>query len=88
MGQDPSRYTDFSTVIYIYANILTIRNRLKKRKDANDKAEDRIQRDIRDFKTADMLADKIVYNNEEMSIDNVVDNVLFHYRRACENEKK
>lgn len=77
-----------ATVIYLYANINTIKKRLGKRNDKNDKIEDRIQRDIKLFKNADMITDKIVYNNDEMDINNVVDNVLFNYRKARDEKKK
>lgn len=73
-------------VIYLYANLTTIKKRLESRNDKNDKSENRIKRDIRDFKDADLLADRIVYNNLNDDIDKVVANVLFHYRKA-NNEK-
>ena len=71
-----------AVVIYLYANLDTIKKRLKKSNDTNDKMEDRIQRDAKDFKAADMIADKIVYNNCEMNINNVVDDILSKYRKA------
>lgn len=77
-----------SVVIYLYSNIGTIRKRLSKRNDNKDKAEDRIKRDVKDFKYADLLANKIVYNNEGTSINEVVDNVIAQYRKVLEEWKK
>lgn len=68
------------TVIYLYANLTTIRARLKNRKDTNDRAEDRIERDLRDFKGAENLANKIVYNNTADKLENIVNNVLSYYK--------
>ena len=70
------------TVIYLYANLTTIRARLKNRKDTNDKAEDRIERDLRDFKGAENLANKIVYNNTEDKLEDIVNNVLSYYKEV------
>lgn len=70
------------TVIYLYANLTTIRTRLKNRKDTNDKAEDRIERDLRDFKGAENLANKIVYNNTEDKLEDIVNNVLSYYKEV------
>lgn len=77
-----------SVVIYLYSNIGTIRKRLSKRNDNKDKAEDRIKRDVKDFKYADLLANKIVYNNEGTSINEVVDNVIAQYRKVLEEWEK
>lgn len=71
-----------ATVIYLYANLSTIRKRLKIRNDSNDKMENRIQRDLKDFKDAEFLADKLVYNNEEMNIENVAESVVEQYRKV------
>ena len=70
------------TVIYLYANLTTIRARLKNRKDTNDRAEDRIERDLRDFKGAENLANKIVYNNTADKLENIVNNVLSYYKEV------
>ena len=77
-----------SVVIYLYSNIGTIRKRLSKRNDNKDKAEYRIKRDVKDFKYADLLANKIVYNNEGTSINEVVDNVIAQYRKVLEEWEK
>lgn len=71
-----------ATVVYLYANLSTIKKRLKVRNDKNDKANERIQRDLKDFKDAEILANKIVYNNDEMNIDNVAESVVEQYRKA------
>ena len=73
-----------AAVIYLYANLSTIRKRLKVRNDPNDKMENRIQRDLKDFKDAEFLADKLVYNNEEMNIENVAESVVEQYRKVLE----
>ncbi len=54
------------------------------RNDNNDKAEERIRRDAKDFKYADLLANKIVYNNDGTSINEVVDSVINQYRKVLE----
>lgn len=64
------------TVVYLYANLSTIKKRLKVRNDKNDKANERIQRDLSDFKEAEELADRIVYNNYDKDIEEVVDKLL------------
>lgn len=71
-------------VIYLYSNIDTIKKRLLKRNDNNDKAEERIKRDAKDFKYTDLLANKIVYNNDGTSINEVVDSVINQYRKVLE----
>lgn len=71
-------------VIYLYSNIDTIKKRLYMRNDNNDKAEERIRRDAKDFKYADLLANKIVYNNDGANINEVVDNVINQYRKVLE----
>ena len=70
------------TVIYLYANLTTIHARLKNRKDTNDRAEDRIERDLRDFKGAENLANKIVYNNTEDKLEDIVNHVLSYYKEV------
>ena len=71
-------------VIYLYSNIDTIRKRLSERNDGKDNAEDRIKRDAKDFKIADLLANKIVYNNDGSDINEVVDNVINQYRKVLD----
>ena len=68
-------------VVYLYSNLKTIRHRLKFRGDDLKEVERRISSDIKDFKDAEMLADRIVYNNLNDNIDNVVENVLYWYEK-------
>ena len=70
------------TVIYLYSNISTINKRLAVRGDKKEEAERRIKTDISDFKDAESLANRIIYNNFDENIDDVVNSVLFHYRKA------
>lgn len=69
------------TVLYIYANNFTIQHRLEKRGDNKDEVIRRMGTDAIDFKNAELLADKIVYNNYSDKFENVVHNVLWRYRR-------
>ncbi len=62
--------------IYVYSNIKTIRNRLKKRGDKKEEAERRIEHDLIDFKGLENEVDKIVYNNEDNDIDDIVQKIL------------
>lgn len=71
------------TVIYLYVNIASVNKRLAARGDKKEEAERRIKTDISDFKDAESLANRIVYNNFDENIDDVVNSVLFHYRKAC-----
>lgn len=74
-------------IIYLYSNLSTIKTRLKNRKDVDDKAEDRINRDLKDFKNAGELADKIVYNNLDDDINKVVEKVNKLYKEVSNNFK-
>ena len=67
------------TVIYLYTNLNTIRKRLTKRNDTNDKLEDRIKRDAKDFEFAEILADKIISNDFNTDINDVVDTIMYFY---------
>ena len=62
--------------IYVYSNIGTIRNRLKKRGDKKEEAERRIEHDLIDFKGLEDEVDKIVYNNEDDKLYDVVQKIL------------
>lgn len=68
-------------VVYLYSNLKTIRHRLEFRGDDLKEVERRISSDIKDFKDAEMLADRIVYNNLNDNIDSVVENVLYWYEK-------
>ena len=63
-------------VIYIYANQITIKNRLLKRGDNKEEAERRMKADNVDFRGAEMLANRIIYNNEGKELSDVVNEVL------------
>lgn len=64
------------TIIYLYANIRTVKERLIKRGDNRTEAERRIMYDLVDFKDAPEIADRIVYNNVDRDIDGVVDEIV------------
>lgn len=49
---------------------------------ATKQIDDILLNDISDFKDAESLANRIVYNNFDENIDDVVNSVLFHYRKA------
>ena len=74
-------------VVYLYSNLKTIRHRLKFRGDDLKEVERRISSDIKDFKDAEMLADRIVYNNLNDNIDNVVENVLYWYEKILRSRQ-
>lgn len=76
--------------IYLYSNLGTIKHRLELRGDERKEVERRITSDIKDFKDAEILADRIVYNNLNDNIDNVVGNVAYWYEKILkekQNEK-
>lgn len=73
--------------IYLYSNLNTIKNRLEFRGDDEKEVERRIYSDIKDFKDAEMLADRIVYNNLNDNIDNVVENVLCWYEKILRSRQ-
>ena len=74
-------------VVYLYSNLNTIKHRLKFRGDDLKEVERRISSDIKDFKDAEMLADRIVYNNLNDNIDNVVENVLYWYEKILRSRQ-
>ena len=76
-----------SIVIYLYSNLNTIKYRLKFRGDDLKEVERRISSDIKDFKDAEMLADRIIYNNLNDNIDNVVENVLCWYKKILKERR-
>ena len=73
--------------VYLYSNLKTIRHRLKFRGDDLKEVERRIYSDIKDFKDAERLADRIVYNNLNDNIDNVVENVLYWYEKILKERR-
>ena len=61
--------------IYLYANNNTISKRLKLRGDKKEEAQRRVMKDNVDFRDAVSLADKIVYNNTDSSLGQVLDKI-------------
>lgn len=64
------------TYIYIRSNLQTIKKRLLKRGDNINEADRRISADNEDFKNLEKHVDKIVYNNDGASIDNLVNYII------------
>ena len=62
--------------IYLYANNATIKKRLMARGDDPKEAERRVLHDNEDFKGIENEVDKIVYNNENDTIDDVIQKIL------------
>lgn len=67
------------TVIYVYANEITIGIRLRERGDNPNDALQRVEYDNGIFQDIDALADAIVFNNLEDDIDTVVNSVIKWY---------
>ena len=74
-------------VIYLYSNLNTIKHRLKFRGDDLKEVERRISSDIKDFKNAEMLADRIAYNNLNDNIDSVVENIVYWYKKILKEKR-
>ena len=74
-------------VVYLYSNLKTIRHRLEFRGDDEKEVERRISSDIKDFKDAEMLADRIVYNNLNDNIDSVVENIVYWYKKILKEKR-
>lgn len=80
----PDGYRDFlreypnmdHTSIYLYSNNKTLENRLIKRGDDPKEAKRRLDSDNKDFKGVQGLVHKIVYNNENDSLDEIVNKIL------------
>lgn len=64
------------TSIYIYANNSTIKKRLIARGDDKNEAQRRLEHDNEDFKGIENEVDRIVYNNDGTSIDDVINKIL------------
>lgn len=62
--------------IYLYANNATIKKRLMARGDDPKEAERRVLHDNEDFKGIENEVDRIVYNNENDTIDGAVQKIL------------
>lgn len=48
--------------------------------------ERRMKADIKDFNGAEMLADRIVYNNQSDDIEDVISNVDYWYRKILKEK--
>lgn len=66
---------EFSSV-YMYANQTTIKHRLAERGDRKEEADRRLKQDNIDFKGVEHIVDKIIYNNETDTLENVVAKIL------------
>lgn len=66
-------------VAYIYANNMTIEERLLKRGDNSKEAQRRLQSDNTDFKGIEYEVDKIFYNNRHCNIVDVVEDIVDWY---------
>lgn len=73
--------------IYLYSNLSTISRRLAFRGDKESEIDRRIKADLQDFHNADILADRIVYNNLSDEIDDVVSSVDYWYRKILKERQ-
>lgn len=73
-------------VIYLYSNLNTIKQRLSIRGDNPKEVERRIEADVKDFSGAEMLADRIVYNNLSDDIEDVISNVDYWYKKILKEK--
>ena len=73
-------------VIYLYSNLNTIKQRLSIRGDNQKEVERRMKADIKDFNGAEMLADRIVYNNLSDDIEDVISNVDYWYKKILKEK--
>ena len=73
-------------VIYLYSNLNTIKQRSSIRGDNQKEVERRMKADINDFNGAEMLADRIVYNNLSDDIEDVISNVNYWYRKILKEK--
>ena len=73
-------------VIYLYSNLNTIKQRLSIRGDNPKEVERRIEADVKDFNGAEMLADRIVYNNLSDDIEDAISNVDYWYKKILEEK--
>lgn len=80
--KDVRKLIDNSAVIYLYINNSTQKNRLKLRNDKHDDMNDRIKRDDEDFKGAELIADRIVYNDRGYDIEEVTSKVVEQYEKC------
>ena len=82
--RDIKKYNLNTKIIWVYANYDTIEKRLNERVKNGTaivkECERRMKKDYMDFKDADRLADKIIYNNDGYDLDEVVEDILTYYR--------
>ena len=64
------------TCIYLYANNATLKKRLVKRGDDPKEADRRLAHDYTDFKDFEYEADRVIYNNYDENLQNVVNKIL------------
>lgn len=74
-------------VVYVYANVETISNRLLIRGDDKNESQRRMSHDEKDFKNVKIFADTIVENNLNDDIDDVIKHILFYYGKVVKNGK-
>ena len=80
----PDGYRDFlrecsnvdHTSVYLYSNNKTLEDRLIKRGDDPKEAKRRLDSDNKNFKGVQNLAHKIIYNNENDLLDEIVNKIL------------
>ena len=64
------------TIIYLYANNETIRERLRKRGDSAEESDRRLNSDNKDFASMPGMANKIVYNDRGNEIKDIVEEII------------
>lgn len=79
--RDLRKYNVKTSVFYIQSDLNTTRQRLYSRGDDTAEIERRIMADLEDFKDAEMLADKIIYNNSDDHIKNVANKVAKWHKK-------
>lgn len=79
----PDGYRDICKVledkpksIYIYSDKKTIKDRLLKRGDNKKEAKRRLKHDLKDFAGIKYEVDKVIYNNNNTDIDDIVDQII------------
>lgn len=71
---------------YLRSLMVITAHRLSIRGDNLKEVERRMKADINDFNGAEMLADRIVYNNLSDDIEDVVSNVDYWYRKILKEK--
>lgn len=78
--RDIKRFGIEPFVIYLYANNTTQKKRLKSRGDNPDEITRRISADNEDFRGFNEECSKIVYNDKNATVPEVVDRILEYYK--------